>query len=170
MMNLFILRHGIAVDHGAAGYEKDSERPLTKQGIEELEEIAKAMKKLKIEFDLILSSPYVRARQTAEIIAEKLGLEKNLKFKDSLRVESDPEELIQEIKQMKDKPVSLLLVGHEPYLSSVIAILTAGNANACITLKKGGFCKMEVSEIRYGRCASLEWLMTPKQMIKIAAS
>lgn len=167
-MDLYILRHGIAAPHG--GYADDSERPLTKEGIEEMKEIAKAMQKLKIDFEAVYSSPYVRARETAEIVVKKLEIEKRLTIKNQLKAEADPQILIDEIRAMKDWPASLLLVGHEPYLSSLIAVLTSGNINMLITLKKGGFCKMDVVEPRYGRCASLEWLMTPKQMVKIAAS
>ena len=69
-MNLYILRHGIAVEHGAPGYAKDADRPLTPEGERKLGQIAEAMKALELTFDLILSSPYLRARQTAEIVAE----------------------------------------------------------------------------------------------------
>src|ERR1035438_4666613 len=76
-MNLFILRHGIAVEPGTHGYEKDADRPLTPEGERKLLQIAEAMEALDLTFDLILSSPYLRARQTAEIVAEALrqGLE-----------------------------------------------------------------------------------------------
>ena len=77
-MNLYLLRHGIAVEPGTPGCEKDSERPLTPKGKRQLRQIAAAMKKMDLRFDLILSSPFLRARQTAEIIAESLTLKKQL--------------------------------------------------------------------------------------------
>ena len=64
-MNLYILRHGIAVERGTPGYAKDADRPLTLEGERKLQLIAQAMKALDLAFDLILSSPYLRARQTA---------------------------------------------------------------------------------------------------------
>ena len=73
-MNLYLLRHGIAVEPGVTGYEPDSERPLTARGEDRLREAAKAMDALELSFDLILSSPFLRARQTAEIIARNLKL------------------------------------------------------------------------------------------------
>ena len=69
-MNLYIIRHAIAVNEGTDGYESDSERPLTDKGRKKMREIAKGLRNLGVEFDLILSSPYVRARETAEILAD----------------------------------------------------------------------------------------------------
>ena len=90
-MNLYILRHGIAVEHGAAGYEKDSERPLTGKGERKVWMIAEAMEAMKISFDLILSSPLVRARQTAEIVAEALKAKKRLELTDTLAPQESAE-------------------------------------------------------------------------------
>lgn len=169
LKELYILRHGIAVDHGTPGYERDSDRPLTKEGIRKMEEIAHAMKRLEISFDVILSSPYVRARQTAEITAEGLDLKKNLKFSDHLTVEGDPEDLIAEIHKNYAQAESLLLVGHEPSLSTLISVLVANTDYSILALKKGGFCKMTMAgELRYKRCATMDWLLTPRQLIELA--
>src|SRR5262249_20541253 len=85
-MNLFILRHGIAADPGDPAYPNDSERPLTDEGERKLARISEAMARMELSFDLVLSSPYVRARQTAEIVAEALGLRKKLQFSDDLKL------------------------------------------------------------------------------------
>ena len=79
-MNLYILRHGIAVDHGTPGFSNDADRPLTPEGERKLQRIAKAMQALDLGLDLILTSPYLRARQTAEGVAEVLKLRKKLEF------------------------------------------------------------------------------------------
>ena len=68
-MELYILRHAIAVERGSPGFEEDSTRPLTPAGEGKMRQIAKGMRALSVDPDLILSSPYVRARQTAEIVA-----------------------------------------------------------------------------------------------------
>ena len=83
-MDLYILRHGLAGEPGAPGCANDSERPLTPEGERKLRQIAKAMKALNLSFDLLLSSPYVRARQTAEIIAAALSARKKLDFSEAL--------------------------------------------------------------------------------------
>ncbi len=167
-MNIFILRHGIAVDRGTPGSEKDSERPLTSKGKRQLRKSAAAMKKMKLRFNLILSSPYERARRTAEIVAEELKLKKRLKFTDALKCEGDPAELIAEIARLKPTPGNLLLVGHEPYLSHLASLLACGNDDLAIDLRKGGLCKLETENLRAGKCARLAWLLTPKQMKEMA--
>jgi phosphohistidine phosphatase len=163
-MNLYILRHGLAVEHGAPGYAKDADRPLTPKGERKLGRIADAMEAFELSFDLILSSPYTRARQTAEIVADALGLRKKLELHDELTPEGSFNKLIESITRRKSAPENVLLVGHEPYLSELISTLVAGDASMRITMKKGGLCKLSSENLKPGRCAGLEWLLTPKQM------
>jgi len=162
-MNLFILRHGIAVEHGAAGYENDDERPLTSKGERKVWMIAEAMKALEISFDLALSSPLVRARETAEIVAEALKCKKRLELTDTLEPQESAKPLIEYLND-QGAVDDVLLVGHEPFLSRLISLLISGNPRASVLLKKGGFCKLSTGELKHGQCATLEWLLTPKQM------
>src|ERR1051325_8453393 len=74
-MEIYVLRHGIAVERGTPGYKKDSDRPLTKEGEEKVEQIAQAMLAMDLKFDLILSSTYLRAAKTAKIVASELDQE-----------------------------------------------------------------------------------------------
>jgi phosphohistidine phosphatase len=164
-MNLYLLRHGIAVDPSAPNITKDAERPLTPKGQRRLRQIAEAMGALKVSFDVILSSPYVRAKQTAEIVAETLKRQKLLKVSDHLTPDGNPKSLIQELNELRPKPKNILLVGHEPYLSKLIALLTTGNTNMEIDLKKGGLCKLEAETLRYGRCAMLSCLLAPRHLV-----
>jgi phosphohistidine phosphatase len=83
-MELFLLRHGPAVERGTRGFDDDSMRPLTPKGRRQLRKTATAMQKLELHFDLILSSPLVRTRQTAEIVAAGLNLKQRLKFSNAL--------------------------------------------------------------------------------------
>lgn len=163
-MNIFMLRHGIAVERGTPGFDKDSERPLTGKGKRQLRKSAAGMKKMKLRFDLILSSPYERARRTAEIVAEELKLKGRLKFTDALRYEEDPEKLVGEMARLKPMPRNVLLVGHEPYLSRLASLLISGNGDLAMELKKGGLVKLEAERLHAGKCAQLAWLLTPKQM------
>jgi phosphohistidine phosphatase len=165
IMDLYILRHAIAVERGTAGYEKDFDRPLTPDGEEKLRRVCKAMRNLDLSFDLILSSPYVRARETAEQVSNSLGLQKKLQICESLGAEEDPRELIVALTQLAPAPGSLLLVGHEPGLSTTVSLLISGTAKSCLTLKKAGLCKLTTEAIKPGRCATLEWLLTPRQML-----
>jgi phosphohistidine phosphatase len=162
-MNLYLLRHGIAVDQGAPGYEIDSERPLVLKGEKRLRKAAAAMKKMELSFDLIISSPLVRARQTAEIIAEELKYKKQIKLSDNLVPGGDFRALIKELNTIKPPPEDVVLVGHEPFLSAFIGLLVSGGY-AAIEMKKGGLCKLEVVSLQADACAKLAWLLTPSQM------
>src|SRR5437868_2240920 len=122
-MEIYVLRHGIAVERGTPGYKNDGDRPLTPEGTEKMEEIAEAMERMGMKFDLILSSPYVRAKHTAKIVAAALRQEVTLT--DHLLPDADGGELIDEIND--EKPQRVLLVGHEPDLSELISTLVAGN-------------------------------------------
>ena len=125
-MNLFLLRHGIAVERGIPGYSRDSDRPLTPKGERRLANIADAMEAMGLTFDLILSSPYVRARQTAEIVTDALGLKQKLEFSEALTPDGDAKTLIAELNKLGPEPGNVLLVGHEPFLSALVSLLTTG--------------------------------------------
>src|SRR6185369_11039676 len=111
-MNLFIFRHGLAGEPGTAGYA-DAARPLTSEGKSKLKSIAAAMLKLELSFDLILSSPYTRARQTAEIVAERLKLSDKLEFSRLLEPQGSFADLVSLIRKRASAD-NILLVGHEP--------------------------------------------------------
>jgi len=157
-MNIFILRHGIAVEPGTPAFENDSERPLTPKGERQLRKTAAAMKKMDLRFDLILSSPFERAKQTAKIVADDLKLKKLLKFSRELQPDGSVKNLFRQLNDLKPAPENILLVGHEPYLSRFISLLVSGGENVAIDFKKGGLCKLEVEELEYSHCATLKWL------------
>jgi len=163
-MNLYLLRHGLAVEPGTRGYSRDADRPLTPKGEGKLLKIADAMKALGLQFDRVLFSPYVRARGTAVIIAKELGLEKILQKCDALTPGGSLREVVDVLNHLKPAAENVLLVGHEPSMSELAALLTSGETTVSITLRKGGLCKLTAETLRPGRCASLEWLLTPKQM------
>jgi phosphohistidine phosphatase len=157
-MELYILRHGIAVERGSPGYKKDGDRPLTKEGEEKMRQIAEAMMVMDLKFDLILSSPYVRAEQTARIVANEL--DEDVTFTEFLLPNANSLELIREIND--EKPQRVLLVGHEPDLSRLVSLLVTGASDATIELKKGGLCKLTLDKLVFAQCATLNWLLTPK--------
>jgi len=159
-MELYVLRHGIAVERGTPGYKKDSDRPLTPEGEDKMRQIADAMRGMDLKFDLILSSPFARAEQTANIVAGELDEE--VTFTKYLEPGGNALELIGEIND--EKPQRVLLVGHEPDLSSFISVLITGGSEATIDLKKGGLCKLTTDKLVFGQCATLNWLLTPKQL------
>jgi phosphohistidine phosphatase len=163
-MNIYILRHGIAVEQGAAGFSKDSDRPLTPKGERKLWQVTEAMQALELSFDLILTSPYVRARQTADIVAEAFDARKRVEQLDDLTPGGSFKKLIDYLNGHKPPPASTLLVGHEPYLSELISLLISGDVHTSVLMKKGGLCKLSAESLQHGHCATLEWLLTPRQM------
>lgn len=162
-MKIYLIRHSNAVDPGTPGYEDDSSRPLTENGRDKMSKIASALKGLSVNPDLIVSSPYVRARQTAEIVAKMLKYKKDLAFSEALVPMGKADQVIGEINE-KYHVDELVLVGHEPSMSTLIGTLTAGNPDLAITLKKGGVCCLSADDLRTNRTAALEWLLTPKIM------
>jgi phosphohistidine phosphatase len=163
-MKLYLLRHGIAVEPGTPGYANDADRPLTPEGERKLRQIAEAMEALELSFDLILSSPYLRAQQTAEVVAEVLEAGKKLELSDSLTPAGSTKKLVELLNARQPSPESVLLVGHEPYLSGLVSLLVSGRETFAVVMKKGGLCKLSTESLKPGRCAALEWLLTPKQM------
>ena len=166
-MNLYIIRHAIAVDEATADYESDSERPLTDKGRKKMRKIARALRHLGVEFDLILSSPYIRACETAEILADVFKMKKKIVFSDNLIPLGNPELLIGEINE-KYTVDSLAIVGHEPHLSSLVGLLVADSSKIEVTLKKGGVCYLSADDLHYqDHRATLEWLLTPGILVEI---
>lgn len=161
-MKLYILRHGEAAEHGDPRYKNDSDRPLTPKGIQRTKALAHALRQLDITFDVIFSSPLVRARETAEIAERGLRLQGRLELTEHLAPSGDVEKLVHQLNKVRPTPESILLVGHEPYLSSLISLLCTGGSHLSLILKKGGLCRMEVETLRSARCASLEWLVSSR--------
>jgi len=167
-MNLYVVRHAIAIQRGTPGFEDDSQRSVTDQGRQKMIGITHGLKQLETQLQAVVSSPYVRARETAEILAEGLGFRVGaIEFSDALLPMADPAELLKEI-NAQHQVDNLAVVGHEPHLSSFISILLTGNLDMIVNLKKGGVCLMTLESSSPGGEATLEWLMTPRQLIGLA--
>lgn len=161
-MKLYILRHGEAAEHGDPRYKNDADRPLTPKGIQRTKALAHALRQLDVAFDVIFSSPLVRARETAEIIERGLRLHGRLELSEHLAPSGDVEKLVHQLNRVRPAPKNLLLVGHEPYLSGLVSLLCTGGSHLALTLKKGGLCRLDLETLHPARCASLEWLISPR--------
>lgn len=166
-MELYILRHGIAEPRELAGGKDDGERALTREGERKMRQIAEGMKALDYSFDLILTSPLVRAEQTAAIVASVLRLQKRVRILPELSAGRRTKDLVEALREVATSFEKVLVVGHEPDLSTLIVRLVAGEANMAMTLKKGGLVKLTVTTVRHGRCAVLEWSAPPSQLARI---
>lgn len=164
-MQLYILRHGEAGKRIPSG-SKDSERPLTVAGEEEVAEVAKALDRLGVRFDFIATSPLRRASQTAGIVAKVLKVKKgSMEEWDELKPEGKRIELYRKLSQFKPES-SVLVVGHEPYLSTVVCEIAFGSGG--VVLKKAGLAKLTVTAFQPKIRGELRWLLTPKLLKKIA--
>jgi phosphohistidine phosphatase len=161
-MNLYLLRHGLAVERTPPGFKLDSDRPLTPEGRKKIRRLALILSQLPLSFGVILTSPFVRARQTAETIAEILEVSNKLEICKHLAPKQPLTGLVEELNRRKHPSEDILLAGHEPDLSRLISILVTGKPGLALELKKGGLCKLEIGTLRYGRCATLQWLLAPK--------
>jgi phosphohistidine phosphatase len=166
-MDLYILRHAIAEERTGKTPGGDSQRRLTAEGAKKMRRIAIGLKAAEVSFDLILSSPFWRAKETAEIVAGIFKLQKKLQFSSELVPDGNPAQLINELKKNYRGKKSILLVGHEPHLSRLISLLISGDPGIPIQLKKGGLCKLSSDELRNGRCATLEWLLPPRLLKRL---
>jgi phosphohistidine phosphatase len=165
-MNLYIIRHGIAEDLGTTNNYDDSQRALTETGRKKVHNIANGLRAFGVKFDLILSSPYLRTRETAEILAEVFKMKGKLAFSENLIPPGYLEQLVDEINEQY--PVnSLAIVGHEPALSSLISILLLGRPSINISMKKGGVCHLSLDKLLFEGGAVLEWLLIPAQLSKL---
>ena len=164
-MELYLLRHGIAAAQNTGSYATDADRPLTPEGESQMHQVASGMKALGLSFDLIVSSPYLRAKQTAKIVAEILGIPKTIQFSDHLLPGGSFQRLTRDLSTRLRDYNQVALVGHEPHLSQLISILLTGGPELSIEIKKGGLCKLTVDKFEEDSpCATLNWLMTSDEL------
>jgi phosphohistidine phosphatase len=165
-MELYVLRHAIAVDRGSPEYPDDSRRPLTRKGARRMRRGVRGLARTGTRLDLVLSSPYTRARETAEIVVEVMGGSDRLEFFQPLAAEVPPDQTIRQLQRRCEGLDSVLLVGHEPQLSAIGSLLLSGDSGLALELGKGGAYRLSVDVLQPGT-AVLDWWLTPKQLRKL---
>ncbi len=172
MVGIFLLRHGIAADLGVGGVIRDADRPLTPEGRVRLQVMAAGMRRLDLKINLIFTSPLLRARQTAEVVADVLKLQHKVKVIETLSpgrglvgAESGRADLFIELGAHTF--ARALLVGHQPDLSEVASFMLTGNRNLNIEFRKGGLCAIETTSIPPRGPGLLRWLLQPRQLREI---
>jgi phosphohistidine phosphatase len=155
-MEIYFLRHG---DAGTAEAWKgsDAERPLSKEGAATMERVAAAIARLHPTLDAILTSPLLRARQTAEIVAKKLRFTQVLFVEDRLAPGFGAAELKRILKERRASR-GLMLVGHEPDFSKVISACIGGGSVEC---KKGSLIRVDMDDPS-SLTGVLVWLLPPR--------
>lgn len=159
-MKLFVVRHGIAIERGEPNCPADPDRFLTEEGIEKTTQVAKAVAALREKADLLISSPYVRSVQTAEIFASALRHAKEkIRRSDALLPGADPLLLFREL-ALEKGTASIFVFGHAPQLDEVIAY-SAGSKHPVTELKKAGIAQIELTRVS-PPAGILVWVCPPK--------
>jgi len=163
-MQLYIVRHGIAIDREDPQCPPDPERFLTDEGMEKSKQVAKGVAEIGAVPDLMLSSPYLRAVQTAEIFASALEQNKQkIRKTDLLLPGADPMQLFRELAREKQAS-AVFLFGHAPHLDDLIAT-AIGSKHHVTALKKAGVALVELRRM-VPPSGELVWLATPKLLRK----
>jgi phosphohistidine phosphatase len=167
-MEVYLLRHGEAGNRVPVA--RDSERPLTAAGKEEVEEIAESIADQKYVFDVVASSPLKRAKDTALIINKALKRSAEVEEWAELSPEGSKAAFFKRLSRLKPT-AAVLCVGHEPYLTTVIGEVMGmggeGSSSSNIVLRKGGMAKIVMTRFTPKVSGELRWLLTPKQLKRL---
>jgi len=157
-MDVYLVRHAIADTRDAARWPDDAERPLTPEGVARFRSAARGLRRIVPDVAAVLSSPYVRAWQTAEILNEETGwpVPEACRWLEADKPPSAAVELLA-------RGSSVALVGHEPYLSALASLLVSGNEHALgLELKKGAVALLAFDAAPAPGAALLRWSVSPK--------
>jgi phosphohistidine phosphatase len=158
-MEVYLLRHGIADDDSPTG--RDADRPLTDQGRRKLHEVLKLAAAASVAPAVVVSSPYLRAKQTAEIATELLGCKEEIHYANALTPEADPEELWMEIRNAYRGHSSVLLASHEPLMGRSLGYLL-GQPGMLVDFKKGALVRVDIEGFGIQPRGILKWMLVPK--------
>jgi phosphohistidine phosphatase len=160
---LFLIRHGVAEERGDA-WPDDAKRPLSEDGIERFQRSARGLARLDVWIDVVLTSPLVRARQTADIVAAAFDPQPSIVTIESLAPGGSYASLVADLEKHGRK-TRIALVGHEPGIGELGARLIGSRHS--FEFKKGAVCRIDVDEIPPVGPGDLRWFLTPKVMASI---
>ena len=160
---LYLIRHGVAAERGDQ-YPDDTKRPLTSDGMQKLRKEAKALQALDVTLDVILTSPLVRTRQTAEIIGAEFRNAPPIVNMPSLAPGSSHNAIIEELAKHHRRH-RIALVGHEPGIGELAGRLIG--LRRPIEFKKGAICRIDVAALPPTGPGQLRWFLTPRILRKI---
>ena len=164
-MRLILMRHGIATERSQARRGADADRPLTEQGVSRVRKAAQGLRALKVAPRVVLTSPYLRARQTAELVAEGLGLPaRRIVTSEALLPAAEPGLLYRELRKRDDAEV--LCTGHAPQLDRALALALGAGRNAPTELGKAGAAAIELMQWVPPR-GRLLWLLEPAALRRL---
>ncbi len=160
-MEIYLMQHGEAYAE-----DQDPGRSLTPQGKDQIHSSGKALRKLGVDIDLIVSSPKKRARQTAEIVAGELGYSKAIEVTETLEPLAPSEEAIAYLGVFADRR-NVLLVGHLPSLGGIAANLMSEEGQVSVHFEMGGVCRIDVETLPT-HAGDLRWVLPPAHLRLLA--
>ena len=163
---IYLVRHGVAEERSVK-WPDDSKRPLTADGMSKMKKAARGLERVGVTFDVVLSSPLVRARQTADIVAAELDSHPAIVNIESLAPGAAYNALLADLEKHARKGTRIALVGHEPGIGELAARLVGSRHP--IEFKKGAIARIDVTTLRPG-VSELRWLLRPKQVRLIATT
>jgi phosphohistidine phosphatase len=166
-MNLYIMRHAEAEDEAESG--GDQARRLTERGRERTRGAAGGLCALGLRFDAILTSPLVRAAETAELVADEYSNNPPPQVLPALSPDISPRQAMAALSPFA-RHESVLAVGHEPQVSKLAALLLASNGALAIRFKKGACVALELPNPIEAGAAELRWMLTQRQLRKLRKS
>jgi len=168
-MELYLIRHGAAENLGAKGNFTDDARDLTKQGAIRAEKVGEGLRKLDVKFDLILTSPALRASRTASEIRKGMRLPAELiRIAPELGTDARIENMVELINQNFLQYSQVALVSHQPNLSLLASWLLSEGSEIEFKMSRAGVvCLQTGPRLEAGR-ASLLWKMLPGQLVQLA--
>jgi phosphohistidine phosphatase len=155
---LYFVRHGLAAERGEA-WPDDTKRPLTDEGMSRLRKAVRGLARLGVSVEVVLTSPLVRARQTAEIVAGGLDPRPSLVNVDSLAPDGSFAAVVADLEKHARK-TRIALVGHEPMMGELAARLIGSRHP--IEFKKGGVCRIDVEDLPPAGPGDMRWMLTPR--------
>jgi phosphohistidine phosphatase len=163
---IYFLRHASA-GKSKANAKQDDKRPLDKDGVRQCASIGRALAALDTQVDVILSSPLKRAVQTASLVANELGHEGKIDFHEALGKRAEFE-AFQDLLRKQMKRDAIMVVGHNPSLSTFLSrVISGAGADRAVDLKKGAVARVDYDGRKPG---TLEWLLTPKAVETIQSA
>jgi phosphohistidine phosphatase len=159
-MDLYVIRHAEAVSLAQSDVNADSDRPLTEHGHAQTKALAAALLRRGVQLDVVLTSPYLRARQTAQGLLDHWTVPlPELSTCDELAPDGKASKLARVLRKLKAESVAL--VGHMPDLAAQVAWLI-GSKKSRIDLEKAGIARIHCRDLPDKSCGSLVWLITPE--------
>ena len=159
-ISLFLVRHAIAAERGDE-WPDDTKRPVTSDGAARMRRAIAGLRALDVKIDIIFTSPLTRAIETADLMVSGLKPTPVLRPLPALAPGGAPAKIAEAVVAEKDVR-GIAIVGHEPGLGELAAWLIG--ARAPLQFKKGGICRIDVTELPPGRSGHLVWFATPKML------